>query len=212
MDSPSAAQYTPFSTRLFEAAFSTALYAVLAALAAIPCALVYNHRHAAALALATGGSSVGLWAFPIVILVAPLCAMSILRTSPGFTFTGTKTRLVTHSLNRAHALQGLLQAAIFPPALVTAYFALGTLGPLYVFVAGYVLSPLIDRKHRTLSEWVSGTYMISETPSASSHKRPPRVMLSAVLSDITKAQKKVYVISILLLIVATSIVTFATTH
>jgi hypothetical protein len=80
---------------------------------------------------------------------------------------------------------------------------------------GYVISPLVDRKHRTLSEWVSGTFVLSEVSSNFAEAAPgklPRPTLDVAIGPFTKTQRLTYAVSMLALFAGAVAASFIIAH
>jgi hypothetical protein len=212
MQASTGVAYTSFSTRLWTAAFDFTFSLVIGMLAALPCGIWYNSSHPRS---ADGsGSGVSLWALVIIVLLAPLLAQTTLATSPGSVITSTHTRIFARNHQPVRWYRGLFHAAIFPAALAGAYFAAGAWLAVAVLVVGYVISPLVDRKHRTLSEWVSGTLVLSEVGSGFSQAtaKKTKPTLDVVIGPFTKAQRLTYALSMVILFAASVAASFIIAH
>lgn len=206
--------YTTFANRLWTAAFDFSISLILGMLAAVPCGIWYNSSHPEN--AAGSGSGVSLWALVIVVLCAPLIAQATLTTSPGSVVTQARTRIFGRNLKPIRWYRGLLHAAIFPVVLTATYFAVGAWPMVAVVAVGYVLSPLIDGKHRTLNEWLSFTLVLSETDTpqvqATPGKDKTKPTLGVEINPFSRAQRLSYVVSMAILVVVAIAASFTIAH
>jgi hypothetical protein len=85
-----------------------------------------------------------------------------------------------------------------------------------VVAVGYVLSPLIDGKHRTLNEWLSFTLVLSETDTpqvqATPGKDKTKPTLGVEINPFSRAQRLSYVVSMAILVVVAIAASFTIAH
>lgn len=200
MQSRTTTVYTTFSNRLWAAAFDLTFSIIIGMLAAVPCGIWYNSSHPEN--SSGSGSGISLWALVIIVLLSPLVAQATLATSPGSIVTQSRTRIFSYSLKPVRWYRGLLHAAIFPLAVAATYFGAGAWPAVALVVVGYVISPLIDGKHRTLNEWLSHTLVLSEADAhqALPDKSKAKPTLDVEVSPFSKAQRLAYAISMAVLI------------
>jgi len=183
--------HTPYTVRVWTGVFDLGFIIMEGLVAAIPGSLWYNHQHAAQiLASGNGGATNGLWAFLVLIVLFPIAGLGFFGFTPGAFPATSPIRLVQRGGGRPTWYQGLIHAIAAPVVLVGLYLLAGPLGVVLGAVAWFIVIPLVDPKHRTIAEWLSGTVMLSVADVTSGRGREFKAEVPWISEKTPKGRKR----------------------
>jgi uncharacterized RDD family membrane protein YckC len=188
--------YVSWGTRVWITCFDGAVVLVCSGLAALPAAFLNNEANPVTFSTASNSGTSNwryLLAAGLLALLYPILSSWLYGSTFGMRLLSDRQILVVRSRSgrRPNLLQAVLRVIV--PFAVVALFFLSVVPAIAVSLLYFLLIPVIDRRHRTPGDLISGTALVATGATAKPIKRartfdvplqipptsPRRLMLSA---------------------------------